>query len=165
MGEVDALKSKLHGGQPSHMHGGPPVHGSMHGVSPGQTNGLPNHPGMVQDEHRSLARAQEEAKASVMKMWDQLEKKDREVDALKSKLHGGQPSHMQGGPPVHGSMHGVSPGQTNGLPNHPGMVQRPLHMQPQSVPLKAQTHVSVVARTSCTCLRCARIHRALMIAP
>ena len=119
----------------------------------------------LQDEHRSLARAQEEAKASVMKMWDQLEKKDREVDALKSKLHGGQPSHMQGGPPVHGSMHGVSPGQTNGLPNHPGMVQRPLHMQPQSVPLKAQTHVSVVARTSCTCLRCARIHRASIIAP
>jgi hypothetical protein len=95
----------------------------------------------LQDEHRSLARAQEEAKASVMKMWDQLEKKDREVDALKSKLHGGQPSHMQGGPPVHGSMHGVSPGQTNGHPNHPGMVQRPLHMQPQSVPLKAQTHM------------------------
>jgi len=27
----------------------------------------------LQDEHRSLARAQEEAKASVMKMWDQLE--------------------------------------------------------------------------------------------
>ena len=33
----------------------------------------------LQDEHRSLTRAQEEAKASVMKMWDQLEQKDLEV--------------------------------------------------------------------------------------
>lgn len=93
----------------------------------------------LQDDHRSLARAQEEAKASVMKMWDQLEKKDQEVDALKSKLHGGQPSHMQG-PPVHGSMRGVPPGQINGYPNHPGMMQRPPHMQPQSVP-RAQTQM------------------------
>ena len=54
----------------------------------------------LQDEHRSLARAQEEAKASVMKMWDQLEKKDQEVGALKSKLHGSQPSPMQGSSPV-----------------------------------------------------------------
>ena len=119
----------------------------------------------LKDEKSSLIRAQEETKASVMKMWDQLEKKDREVDALKSKLHGGQPSHIQGGPPVHGSMHGASPGHMNGHPNHPGMVQRPLHMQPQSVPLKAQTHVSVVARTSCICLRCARIRRASILAP
>merc|ERR1712008_254464 len=85
-------------------------------------------------EHRSLARAQEEAKASVMKMWDQLEKKDQEVDALKSKLHGGQPGHMQGGPPVHGSMRGIPPGQMNGYPNHPGMMQR------QSLP-RAQAHM------------------------
>jgi len=94
----------------------------------------------LQDEHRSLARAQEEAKASVMKMWDQLEKKDQEVDALKSKLHGGQPGHMQGGPPVHGSMRGIPPGQMNGYPNHPGMMQRPPHMQPQSLP-RAQAHM------------------------
>ena len=118
----------------------------------------------LKDEKSSLIRAQEETKASVMKMWDQLEKKDREVDALKSKLHGSQPSHMQGGPPVHGSMRGVPLGQMNGHPNHQGMAQRPLHMQPQSVPLRAQTHVSVVARTSCTWLRCARF-RASILAP
>ena len=106
----------------------------------------------LQDEHRSLARAQEEAKASVMKMWDQLEKKDQEVGALKSKLHGTQPSHMQGSSPVHGSMRGLPPGQMNGYPNHAGMMQRPPHMQPQSVP-RAQTIVSFVARTVCTCPR------------
>ena len=105
----------------------------------------------LQDDHRSLARAQEEAKASVMKMWDQLEKKDQEVDALKSKLHGGQPSHMQG-PPVHGSMRGVPPGQINGYPNHPGMMQRPPHMQPQSVP-RAQTQVNSLARSGMVCAR------------
>ena len=33
----------------------------------------------LQDEQNSQARAHEETKASVMKMWDQLEKKDREV--------------------------------------------------------------------------------------
>ena len=106
----------------------------------------------LQDEHRSLARAQEEAKASVMKMWDQLEKKDQQVDALKSKLHGGQPSHMQGSPPVHGSMRGIPPGQMNGYPNHPGMMQRPPHMQPQSVP-RAQIQVSYLGQTVCTCLQ------------
>jgi len=105
----------------------------------------------LQDEHRSLARAQEEAKASVMKMWDQLEKKDQEVGALKSKLHGSQPSHMQGSSPVHASTRGTPTGQINGYPNHPGMMQRPPHMQPQSVP-RAQTMVSFVARTVCTCL-------------
>ena len=106
----------------------------------------------LQDEHRSLTRAQEEAKASVMKMWDQLEKKDQEVGALKSKLHGSQPSHMQGSSPVHGSMRGLPPGQMNGYPNHASMMQRPPHMQPQSVP-RAQTIVSFVARTVCTCPR------------
>ena len=40
----------------------------------------------LQDERSSLARAQEETKASVMKMWDQLEKKDREVSALQSRM-------------------------------------------------------------------------------
>jgi len=94
----------------------------------------------LQDEHRSLARAQEEAKASVMKMWDQLEKKDQEVDALKSKLPGGQQSHMQGGPPGQGGMRGLPPGQINGYSNHPGMMQRPPHMQPQSMP-RAQPHM------------------------
>ena len=103
----------------------------------------------LQDEHRSLARAQEEAKSSVMKMWDQLEKKDQEVGALKSKLHGSQPSHMQGSSPVHGSMRELQPGQMNGYPNHPGMMQRPPHMQPQSVP-RAQTIVSSLAQTVCT---------------
>ena len=101
----------------------------------------------LQDEHRSLARAQEEAKASVMKMWDQLEKKDQEVDSLKQKLHGGQPppvNHMQGPggqmPPAQTGMRGMPPqaqmAQTampNGYPNHPGMMQRPPHMQPQSM--------------------------------
>jgi len=94
----------------------------------------------LQDEHRSLARAQEEAKANVMKMWDQLEKKDQEVGALKSKLHGSQPSHMQGSSPVHGGMRGIPPGQMNGHPNHLGMMERPPHMQPQSVP-RAQTAI------------------------
>ena len=101
----------------------------------------------LQDEHRSLARAQEEAKASVMKMWDQLEKKDQEVDALKTKLHGGPPppGHMQGGPAVQAAMpRGMPPpAQMNGYPpNHPGMMQRPPHMQPpQSMPRPQPPHV------------------------
>ncbi len=103
----------------------------------------------LQDEQNSLTRAQEETKASVMKMWDQLEKKDREVGALQSRL-------MQlGGPPVpQGGMRGLPPGmpplgQMNGYPNRPGMMQQ--HMQPQSM-LRPQAHVSHVARTACTWL-------------
>ena len=104
----------------------------------------------LKDEKSSLIRAQEETKASVMKMWDQLEKKDREVGALKSRL-------MQlGGPPVpHGGMHGLPPGmpplgQMNGYHNRPGMMQQ--YMQPHESMLPPQVHVSHVARTACTWL-------------
>jgi flagellar biosynthesis GTPase FlhF len=116
----------------------------------------------LQDERSSLARAQEETKASVMKMWDQLEKKDREVNALQSRMmqlglhYGGQPG-MQGGPPVpQGGMRGLPPGmpppgQMNGYPNRPGMMQQYMHMQPQSMP-RPQVNVRHEARTACTWL-------------
>uniref|UniRef100_A0A7S0EA34 Uncharacterized protein n=1 Tax=Phaeocystis antarctica TaxID=33657 RepID=A0A7S0EA34_9EUKA len=109
-----------------------------------------------QDEKHSLARALEEAKASVMKMWDQLEKKDQEVSALNSRLlYGGQPQHMQGGgaavqgggmrglpgpgmppPPGGAQMNGGYPGQHPSMMQHmqppPHSMARPqLHMQPR----------------------------------
>ena len=106
----------------------------------------------LQGENQALLREREEAKTSVMKMWDQLEKKTDEVDALKAKLHGGGPGPsggphgpMLGGPGGPGPVQGMRgmppgpPGQMNGYPGHPnhpghpGMMQRPPHMQPQQM--------------------------------
>ena len=103
----------------------------------------------LQGENAALLREREEAKTSVMKMWDQLEKKTDEVDALKAKLHGGGQGPpggphgpMPGGPGGPGPVQGMRgmppgpPGQMNGYPNHPshpGMMQRPPHMQPQQM--------------------------------
>ena len=98
----------------------------------------------LQDDYRSLARAHEEAKASVMKMWDQLEKKDQEVGALKS--YGGPPNRQGGVPP--GQMYSYPTNPETG--RHSGLMQLPSHpMQPQSMP-SAQPHVSHEARTACT---------------
>jgi len=114
----------------------------------------------LQGENQALLREREEAKTSVMKMWDQLEKKTDEVDALKAKLHGGGPGPsggphgpMLGGPGGPGPVQGMRgmppgpPGQMNGYPpnhapqNHPGMMQRPPHMQPPQGMQRPQPHM------------------------
>ena len=39
----------------------------------------------LHEKHRAVTRAQEEARASVLTMWNQLEKKDAEVDTSRRR--------------------------------------------------------------------------------
>ena len=65
----------------------------------------------LHEKHRAVTRAQEEARASVLTMWNQLEKKDAEVDTLKKEnealkremkaLREGQGGGGGGGAPQH----------------------------------------------------------------